>query len=92
VSMVWRIFGWIVHFVFVEIVFGDHLDIGIVGVDVDWSAQRHSNRAISSEQCPPYPLPEAFVGSAELRALDTSNMVRQTYRFVDGKSLPSVHS
>jgi len=37
----------LVGFVFYEIVLGDHFNVGVFGVDSDWSAQRYCNRSVS---------------------------------------------
>lgn len=58
--------GRLVILVFDKIVLGNHLNVRIVRIDMDRTAQGNGYRAISSEQSPPDALPQPFVGTTKL--------------------------
>jgi hypothetical protein len=66
VNLIRRVFRWSVDFVVDEVVGADHFNIGILYVNRNWATQRHGDRSISREQCPPDPLPETLICFAEL--------------------------
>ena len=64
------IVGRLTVLVLAEIILGDHLDVGVVGVDVDGSTQGNGHGPVPGEEGPPDPFPESLIGAAQLRTLD----------------------
>ena len=52
-----RILGVLVVFVLYKIVFGHHLHIRVIGIDVNGPAESHGHGSIPSEQRPPDSFP-----------------------------------
>jgi hypothetical protein len=48
-NRVWGIFCRFVRFVFHEVVFGNHLDVGVFWVDCNWPAERDCYRSVSGK-------------------------------------------
>ena len=63
------VFRRLVGLVLIKVTLCDHLDVSIINVDADWTAECDRHRAISREERPPYAFPESLVRSTELGAL-----------------------
>ena len=61
-----------IRFVVEEVVRGDHLYVGVFDVDAARATKGNCDRSVPGKQRPPYSLPEPFVCSTQLRALDTA--------------------
>lgn len=94
-----RVFGGGVNFVFDEIVFREHFDIGVIGIDIDGSSESHGNRSITSKQRPPDSFPQSLIRPAQLRSLDTVAVLQMLEKKRGGMkviyswySVPPMHS
>ena len=92
VQMFRWVFGRQAVFIVDKVVFANHFDIRVVGVDMNRPPKSDSHGPITSEESPPDAFPETFIGPAQLRAFDAGGDVSKSAMRQFREPLPSVHS